>query len=81
MKINLKKLTEQRCILNELSSGSAIITGTQMKKIRELMRLVEEIETDLELCGESIVEIDKPRLEAIAEKNKWLTFYNKADDI
>ncbi len=81
MKINLKKLTEQRHVLNEISSGESWISGTQMKKLRELGRLLEEIDTDLGLCGESIVEIDKPRLEAIEERDKWLTFYNKTDDI
>jgi hypothetical protein len=81
MKINLKKLTEQRHVLNEISSGESWISGTQMKKLRELSRLLEEIDTDLGLCGESIVEIDKPRLEAIEERDKWLTFYNKTDDI
>lgn len=81
MKTNLKKLCEQRHILTELNSGESIMTGTQMKKLRELARLLEEIETDLELGGESIVELDSPRLEAIQEKNRWLNFYNKTDDI
>jgi hypothetical protein len=81
MKINLKKLAEQRHVLNEVSSGASWISGTQMKKLRDLGRLLEEIDTDLGLCGESIIEIDKPRLEAIEERDKWLNFYNKADDI
>ena len=81
MKTNLKKLTEQRHILNELYSGSAVITSSHIKRLKELSRLLEEIETDLEIAGESIVELDQERLEAIEEKNKWLNFYNKTDDI
>lgn len=81
MKVNLKKLTEQYHILSELYSGEGNITGTQVRKLKEIIRLLEEIETDLELSGESIIELDMPRLEAVAEKNKWLTFYSKTDDI
>ena len=81
MKTNLKKLTEQRYILNELYSGATVITSSHIKRLKELSRLLEEIETDLEIAGESIVELDQERLEAIEEKNKWLNFYNKTDDI
>jgi hypothetical protein len=81
MKINLKKLTEQKHILSELYSGTGVMTSSHIKKLKELVRFLEEVETDLELGGESIVELDTSRLEAIAEKNKWLNFYHRTDDI
>ena len=41
--------------------------------------MYEEVETDLEMCGESIIEIDMPRLEAIEERNKMLSFIKEED--
>ena len=81
MKINLSKLVQQRDILQTMFSGSAVIVPGGVKKIKELIRFIEEIELDLELGGESIVELDKERLEAIEERNKMLKFMREADDI
>jgi hypothetical protein len=50
------------------------------RTIRSLIIEREEIETDLELGGECILELDKARLEAIKEKNKMLVFTNKEEN-
>lgn len=50
------------------------------RKVRKIIQFMEEIETDLELGGESIVELDKPRLEAIEERNKMLRFKRDTDE-
>jgi hypothetical protein len=42
---------------------------------------MEEVEADLEMAGESIPELDMPRLEAIAERDKAMRFMNNEDDI
>ena len=51
------------------------------KKLDKLLRLLENIESDLELSGESIIELDKERLEAIEERNKMLNILTQEDDI
>lgn len=81
MKVNLSKLVQQRTVLQTVVSGSAVVAPGGMKKIKELLRFIEEIETDLELGGESIVELDKERLEALEERNKMLKFMREADDV
>ena len=81
MKVNLSKLVQQRTVLQNVISGSTVALPGGIKRLKELQRLIEEIETDLELSGESIVELDKERLEAIEERNKMLKFMKDADDI
>jgi len=81
MKVNLSKLVQQRTALQSIISGSAVMGPGGMKKLKELIRFLEEVELDLELGGESIVELDKERLEAVEEKNKMLKFMREADDI
>ena len=49
------------------------------KLIDKILLMYEEVETDLEMCGESIIEIDMPRLEAIEERNKMLSFIKNED--
>lgn len=82
MKINLKELSQQKEQLKYIQSVLAdnVLLKTFAKRIAKTIRFYEEIETDLELGGESIIELDKPRLKAIEERNKWLTLYNKTDD-
>jgi len=57
------------------------VTKGLARKLDEVIKLYDEIESDLEIGGESIIELDKPRLEAIAERNKMLNILNKSDDI
>jgi len=57
------------------------VTKGLARKLDEVIKLYDEIESDLEIGGESIIELDKPKLEAIAERNKMLNILNKSDDI
>lgn len=41
---------------------------------------MQDIESDLELGGESIIELDKTRTEAIEERNKMLRFKKNSDE-
>lgn len=83
MKVNLKDLCKeketikhaQRLLANESMSKALA------RKLEKVIRFYEEIETDLEMCGESITELDKPRLEAIEERNKMLNFMHNGDDV
>lgn len=79
MNINLKKLTQQRLAL-ETFQKQVIASGKSSRYIKDLVRFLEEIEADLEIGGESIVELDMPRLEAIAERNKFVSFVKDGDD-
>lgn len=83
MKINLKQLAQDKYWLENVQRTLMSSTSTKAigNKLKNLINLVSEIETDLELGGESIVELDKPRLEAIEERNKMLKFMSEADDI
>jgi hypothetical protein len=82
MKINLKDFAKQK---EELKYIQKVISNEQMtkalaKKLNNHIKFLENIETDLELGGESIVELDMPRLDAIEERNKMLTFLNTDDE-
>lgn len=82
MIVNLKKITQQKERLEyaeRIFRESPVAKGLT-KPIKELTRLLEEIATDLEIGGECILELDKPRLEAIKERDKFLQFLNQADE-
>ena len=79
MNINLKKLTQQRLAL-ETFQKQVTSSGKNSRYIKDLVRFLEEIEADLERGGESIVELDMPRLEAIEERNKFVSFVKDSDD-
>jgi hypothetical protein len=83
MEINLKKLAQQKEQLKYIQKilANQQITKALSKKLNDLIIFIDEIETDLEMAGESIVELDKPRLEAIEERNKMLNFLHDGDDI
>lgn len=83
MKVNLKKFAHDKYWLENIQTFLMSNSGTKPmgRKLKGLIDLVREIETDLELGGESIVELDKPRLDAIEERNKMLKFMNEADDM
>jgi hypothetical protein len=71
-KVNLKKISEQKDAL--VFINRKMKSDPEMrrfnKKIVELTRFLEDIESDLELSGECIIELDMPRMEAIEERNK-----------
>ena len=41
---------------------------------------MDEIETDLELGGECIIDLDKDRMAAVEERNKMLAILREGDD-
>ncbi len=57
------------------------VTKGLARKLDKTIRFYDEIEVDLELGGESIIELDQRRIEAIQERNKAQTFMNQADDL
>jgi len=76
MNVNLLKLYKDRLALTHaekiLSENSE--TGGIARNIRKIVNFLEEIETDLEMAGESIVELDMNRLDAIKERNNALVY-------
>lgn len=82
MKISLKKLAQQREALDHaIRTLAPQASGkNSAKHLKNLQTLLEEVDRDLEMCGESIVELDKPRLEAVEERNKMLSFLDQADE-
>jgi len=83
MEINLKDLVKTKEAVKYIQSilREQDVTKGLARKLDEVIKLYDEIESDLEIGGESIIELDKPRLEAIAERNKMLNILNKSDDI
>lgn len=83
MEINLKDLVKTKEAVKYIQSilREQTVTKDLARKLDEVVKLYDEIESDLEIGGESIIELDKPRLEAIAERNKMLNILNKSDDI
>ena len=82
MKINLKELAQN---IEALKHTLVLVRSLEMSKVsvkstEKFQRFLEEIELDLEMGGESIIELDKPRLEAIKERDKFLQFIKKADE-
>ncbi len=83
MKINLKDHVRQKEELKYIQKilSNQSVTKALSRRINKMISFYEEIETDLEMAGESIVELDKPRLEAIEERNKFINYLNDGDDI
>lgn len=82
MKINLKDYAKDTLLLKHVERVLANQSETKglSRTIRTLIIERDEIETDLELGGECILELDKARLEAIKEKNKMLIFTNREEN-
>lgn len=82
MKVNLKKFAQDKFALNyvykKLHEQSAF--KPLANKLKNVIKLMDEIETDLELGGECIVELDKPRLDSIQERDKMLLILKEGDD-
>lgn len=83
MKINLADLYKNKETLKYIQSvlRNELVTKGLARKIDAVVNLFEDIEKDLEISGESILELDKPRLEAIEERNKVSHFIKNADDL
>jgi len=82
MEVNLKDISKQILELKHLKKQLLQQNADPKKSSRLIDKIVlfyEEVESDLELCGESIIETDKPRLEAIEERNKMLSFIKEED--
>ena len=82
MNINLKEHAKDIEILKHVEKLLFEQSETKgiSRKVRKIIKFMQEIETDLELGGESIVELDMPRLEAIEERNNMLKFKLESDD-
>jgi hypothetical protein len=82
MRINLKKLALEIEILNKLyfTLTEDYKTRPMASKLKKTINFLQEIERDLEMAGESIIELDKSRLDAIEEKNSLITRLNNSDD-
>lgn len=75
MKVNLKKLRYQLNTLDMVSDDIkkkrfVATTPATAKDLSALCTLLEEVYKDLSLAGESIVELDKSRAEALKEANE-----------
>jgi predicted DNA-binding antitoxin AbrB/MazE fold protein len=81
MKINLKELCKQKLILKSITESEVeTITKTDLNRLKRIAMLLDEVESDLEITGESKIELDKPRLDAIEERNKMLSFNRTSED-
>ena len=74
MKVNLKDLAKEKEQFKYIQKilANESVTKSLSKKLTKVIRFYEDIEADLEIGGESIIELDQPRLEAISERNKML---------
>ncbi len=82
MEVNLKEVSKQILELKFLKKQLLEQNADPKKSaklIDKILLMYEEVETDLEMIGESIIEIDMPRLEAIEERNKMLSFIKNED--
>ena len=81
MKINLKDYAKETAFLKHVEKVLANQSETKglSRTIRALIIEREEVETDLELSGECILELDKDRLESIKERDKMLLFMSKEE--
>lgn len=82
MNINLKEHAKDIEILKHVEKLLFEQSETKgiSRKVRKIIKFMQEIETDLELGGESIVELDMDRLKAIEERNNMLKFKLESDD-
>lgn len=80
---NLKEHSMEKETLKYIQSvlRDQPVTKGLGSKLEKVIRFYEEIETDLELGGESIIELDKERLEAIKERDKRMQTFKMEDDV
>jgi hypothetical protein len=82
MKVNLKQYAKDTYVLKHVEKvlGETPATKGLSRKIAKIIKDRDEVELDLELGGECIIELDKPRLEAIEERDKMTGFMSQEDD-
>ena len=82
MRVNLKQYSKDTYVLKYVEKilGEHPTTKGLSKKMAKIIKERSEIELDLELGGECIIELDKPRLEAIEERDKMTGFMSQEDD-
>lgn len=82
MKVNLKKFSLEKESLKYIQKRLSEQQSTKSfaNKLAKTIKLMDEIELDLELSGESIICLDKERLDSIEERNKMLLLLNEADN-
>jgi hypothetical protein len=82
MEVNLKEHARDIEILKHVEKLLSERSETKgvSRQVRRIYLFMQEVETDLELGGECIVELDKPRLEAIEERNKMFRFKKSEDE-
>lgn len=60
-------------------------TKANAPRLDNLLRFLQQIETDMQHGGECIIELDKPRMDAIEERDLFIKklqeIQDKADDI
>lgn len=83
MKVNLKEVAQQKEQLKYIQKilANQQVTKSLSNKVGKMLRFYDEMETDLEMSGECIVELDKDRLTSIEERNKYLSFLHNGDDV
>lgn len=81
MNINLKDYTKDTHTLKYIEKilAEQPVTKGLSRKLSKIIKERSEIELDLELGGECIIELDKPRLEAIQERDKMIGFLDNED--
>ncbi len=82
MKVNLKKFAQDKEALKYVHKRLHEQTAFRplASKLNKILKFMEEVETDLELGGECIIDLDKDRTSAIEERNKMLAILKNADD-
>jgi hypothetical protein len=70
---NLKELEVKIMGLEALETEKPLMAEI----IRETVKLLKGIRADLEIGGESILELDKQRVDAIKERDKFLSIFPK----
>ena len=82
MKINLKEFAQDKEVIKYCQK--ILVDNSETKalsrKLNRVLRFMEEVEVDLEMGGESIIELDMPRTKAIEERDKAMRFMNNEDE-
>jgi len=79
MIVNLKKLVLQKELLKAIKPS--VTNRSYAKKLDKIADFLDEIERNLEIGGECILDLDKNRLDAIAERDACIDFIKYSDDI
>ena len=82
MKLNLKKFAQDKAALKFVHKRLHEQREFRplASKLNKIINFMDEIETDLELGGECIIDLDKDRMAAVEERNKMLAILREGDD-